>query len=48
MEIELYSLRISKANLGFVEQDLAASKKGMDDFGITILCVHADADHDTD
>lgn len=48
VEIELSTIRIPKANLGFVEQVLAASKKGVEDYGITILCVHTDADHVTD
>lgn len=48
VEIELYTIRIAKANLNFVEQVLAASKKGVEDYGITILCVHTDADQATD
>lgn len=43
-DIELRHVEIEKIGLGFEEQILKASKAGIDDFGMTILCVHADAD----
>lgn len=48
LEIELHTIHISKSGLNFVEQVFEASKKGMEDFGITLLFVHTDADNDTD
>ncbi len=44
IETELKVLKIEKKELDFVEQVLEASEKGVKDYGITILCVHADAD----
>ena len=49
-DIETYVrfISIDKTGLGFVEQVLASSKKGIEEFGIMILCVHSDADGTTD
>lgn len=37
-----------KAGLGFVEQVVEASRKGIEENGIMILCVHVDADNESD
>jgi hypothetical protein len=44
IDVEIFPIEISKINLGFIEQVITASKKGFDDFGMTVLCVQADAD----
>lgn len=44
IEIILQPLKIDKKGLSFVEQVLQASKQGLDEFGMTMLCVQADAD----
>lgn len=41
-------ISINKTGLEFVEQVSEASKKGTEEYGIMILCVHADADNDDD
>ncbi|MDP2422897.1 MAG: DUF4276 family protein [Bacteroidales bacterium] len=45
-DVETYVrfISIDKTGLGFVEQVLASSKKGIEEFGIMILCIHSDAD----
>lgn len=48
IETEVKTIAINKTGLGFVEQVLLASKKGIDDYGIMFLCVHTDSDEDTD
>lgn len=48
IETEVKTIDIHKSGLGFVEQVLVASKKGIDDYGIMFLCVHTDSDADTD
>lgn len=48
IEIDVRFISIDKTGLGFVEQVLASSKKGIEEFGIMILCVHSDADSATD
>lgn len=48
IETEVKTIEINKTGLGFVEQVLLASKKGIDDYGIMVLCVHTDSDDDTD
>jgi len=45
IETDLLTLEVDKIGLGFVEQVKEASKKGLQDFGISILCVHTDADN---
>ncbi len=45
LDIETLPIEIDKTDLSFVEQVLAASKKGFDDYGIQIICVHTDADN---
>ena len=45
IDIELTAIKIDKSGLGFIEQVLDASKKGIDEFGMTILCVQTDADN---
>ena len=44
LEIFVTTLSINKTNLGFVDYVLHASKYGLEEFGISVLCVHADAD----
>ncbi len=44
VEIFVKPLSISKSNLGFVDYVRNASKHGVDEFGISALCVHTDAD----
>ena len=46
-DIDLNPIEINKTGLGFIEQVLAASKKGQEDFCMMILCVQADADRKT-
>jgi len=47
IDIELFPIKINKANLSFVEQVLKSSETGLKDFGIMTLCVHTDADNPT-
>jgi hypothetical protein len=47
-EIFLQPVFLKKTGLKFYEQVIQASKDGLDQFGMTILCVHRDADNDTD
>lgn len=44
IEIFVKPLAINKTNLGFVDYVRHASKRGVEEFGISVLCVHADAD----
>jgi hypothetical protein len=46
VETDVLTIKIDKKRLGFVEQVSAASKTSMMDYGISILCVHTDADND--
>jgi hypothetical protein len=48
IETEVKTIEINKTGLGFVEQVLLASEKGINDYGIMFLCVHTDSDEDTD
>lgn len=48
IETEVKTIEINKTGLGFVEQVLIASKKGVEDYGIMFLCVHTDSDEATD
>jgi hypothetical protein len=41
IDIELFPIKINKANLSFITKVSESSKKG---FGMTTLCVHTDAD----
>lgn len=43
---DIQAVKIEK--LSFVEDVINASRKGVNDFGIAILCVHADADDSND
>lgn len=45
IDIYLSRIEIDKTNLSFENQVLNASKKGIDELGIQIICVHADADN---
>jgi len=45
IEIDVRFISIEKTGIGFVEQVLTSSKKGVEQFGIMILCVHSDADN---
>ncbi len=47
IETELKVIQIDKIGLGFVEQVLEASKKGKHEYGITLICLHTDADDAT-
>jgi hypothetical protein len=48
-ELEIWDIQNIKINKRtFLEDVINASRKGADDFGITILCVHTDADDRTD
>lgn len=44
IDIEVYPIEIAEKELNFKEQVLSASKKGIDEFGMQLLCVHRDAD----
>jgi Domain of unknown function (DUF4276) len=44
-DIYVSPIEIDKTNLSFENQVLNASKKGMEELGISIICVHADADN---
>lgn len=44
LDIEVLPIKIDKSGLDFCDQVLSASKKGLEDYGIQILCVHSDAD----
>lgn len=46
-DIEVLPIKIDKTNLDFVSQTLIASKKGIEEFGMQIICVHTDADNST-
>lgn len=48
IEIELRTIQITKSGLSFVEQVKEASKTGVEEFGMMLLCVHTDADAKTD
>lgn len=48
VETEVKSISINKAGKSFSEQVVEASKKGIEDYGIMILCVHTDADNSDD
>lgn len=44
IEINVHSIIFNKNGLSFTEQAIAASKQWLSDYGISILCIHADAD----
>ena len=44
-DIETLPLEIEKTGLTFTQQVLKAAKKGIEDYGIQIICVHTDADN---
>lgn len=44
LDIEVLPIKIDKFGLDFSDQVLSASRKGLEDYGIQILCVHSDAD----
>lgn len=44
IEITVVPVEIAKTGLGFAEQVLAAAKYAEETFGISLLCVHTDAD----
>lgn len=48
LEIFIHELKIEKTGLGFSEQVIKASKIGVDEFGISVLCVHTDSDDPDD
>ena len=47
-EIYLQPINLTKQGLSFSEQVIRASKKGVEQFGITILCIHRDSDSEND
>ena len=47
IDIETLPIEIDKTDLGFTEQVLVASKKGFEEYGIQIICVHTDSDSPT-
>jgi hypothetical protein len=47
IETELKVIKINKTDRGFVEQVLEASRKGKEEYGITLICLHTDADEAT-
>ncbi|GAB6010718.1 DUF4276 family protein [Viscerimonas tarda] len=48
-DLEIFDIQEIKINKSsFVEDVINASHKGANDFGIMILCVHTDADNDSD
>ena len=44
--LDIYPIKITKSS--FIEDVMNASRQGVDNFGIIILCVHADADDSSD
>ena len=49
VDMEIFDIQNIKVNKSsFAEDVINASRRGIDDFGITILCVHADADNGND
>lgn len=48
VDIEVSVVEIEKQTLGFTEQLLAAARKGGEELGIMVLCVHLDADDAND
>lgn len=48
IETELFIINIDKSGLSFREQVLKASLDGFNRYGITMLCVHTDAEDPTD
>jgi len=48
IEIIINQIKINKSGLNFTEQVLEAARKGTNDFGISVLCVHTDSDDDND
>jgi hypothetical protein len=49
-QIEIYDIQIINKTVGldFNGSVIEASRKGINEFGITILCVHVDSDNDSD
>ena len=45
IDLEVKEIKIDKSGLSFCDQVVMASEKGFSEFGITILCVHSDADN---
>lgn len=48
VETDIRHIKINKTSLNFVEQVLKASSEGLENYGIMILCVHTDADNQSD
>ncbi len=44
-ELEVIAVEPPSSGLGFVDWVLTGAKQGLEDFGMTLLCVHADADN---
>lgn len=47
-EFYIQPIQIQKRGLGFTDQVLTAAREGAEKYGITILCLHKDADHAND
>jgi hypothetical protein len=48
IEIELQVIIIDKTGLDFIDQVKAASREGLKEYGIMLLCVHTDSDNESD
>jgi len=48
LEVYIHEINIDKTGLKFSDQVLAASKYGIMNFGISVLCLHTDADDKND
>lgn len=47
VEPVIWPLKVNKTDLSFSEYALEAAQKGINEIGMTILCIHADADDST-
>jgi hypothetical protein len=48
IEIDVRFIPIEKTGLDFKEIVIKSAKKGLEEFGIVVLCIHTDADDETD
>lgn len=47
-EFYIEPIHINRAGLSYPQQVLVASEKGVEQFGILVLCIHKDSDNDSD
>jgi hypothetical protein len=47
-EFYIEPIKLEKSGLGFVEKVINVAKAGVDKYGISILCIHKDADSDSE